>query len=171
MSVVKMVASRYRRISTLENCVTFVIFPAAAASALRPAAPLLSFPTDAASSANVRGSMLRASLDSRQLDVVSLARTFTSPGAHCSDFPRLTLRRSSFRCGPWEWQGDEIHAVVEAEGKLCASASHPVRLATGLREKLNQYLPRRNGNWIKRAETGACQPNQRKCRRFALTRK
>ena len=115
MSAAKTVASRYRRISTLGNCVTFVIFPAAAGSALRPTAPLLSFPTDAASSAKVRGSMLRANLDSRQLDVVSLARTFTSPGAHCSDFPRLTLRRSSFRCGPWEWQGDEIHAVVEAK--------------------------------------------------------
>jgi hypothetical protein len=147
-----MAASRYRRISTRKNCVTFVIVPAAAASALRPTAPLLSFPTDAASSANVCGSMLRASLDSRQLDVVSLARTFTSPGARTVPIARLTLRRSSFRCGPWEWQGDEIHAVVEANGQLCASASHPVRLATGLREKLNQFPPCRNGNWIKRAE-------------------
>src|ERR1700730_10781335 len=56
---------------------------AIAGKRLRPTAPLLSFPTDAASSANVRGSMLRANLDSRQLDVVSLARTISSPGAHC----------------------------------------------------------------------------------------
>src|ERR1700730_1398030 len=74
MSVVKMAASRYRRISTLGNCVTFVIFPAAAGSALRPTAPLLSSPTDAASSANVRGSMLRTNLDSRRSDVFGLRR-------------------------------------------------------------------------------------------------
>ena len=43
MSAVKMATSRYRRISTLGNCVTFVIFPAAAGSALRPTAPLSSF--------------------------------------------------------------------------------------------------------------------------------
>jgi hypothetical protein len=36
--------------------------------------------------------MLRANLDSRQLDVVSLARTFTSPGAHCS-VGDMTLRK------------------------------------------------------------------------------
>jgi hypothetical protein len=108
--------------------------------------------------------MLRANLDSRQLDVVSLSRTFTSPGAHCFDFPRLTLRRSSFRCRPWEWQGDEIHAVVEAKGLLCASASYPVRLATGLREKLTEIGKLQ-------AETGARQPNLRECREFSPTEK
>src|ERR1700730_811059 len=41
-------------------------------------------------------------------------------------FPQAYFARSSFRCRQWEWQGDEIHAVVEAKG----SASHPVRLAT-----------------------------------------
>jgi hypothetical protein len=39
MSAVKMAASRYRRISTLGNCVTFVIFPAAAGSAPAPQQP------------------------------------------------------------------------------------------------------------------------------------
>ena len=49
--------------------------------------------------------MLRANLDSRQLDFVSLARTFTSPGAHRSDFPRLTLRAHRFVAGRGSGKG------------------------------------------------------------------
>jgi hypothetical protein len=126
MLVVKMAASRYRRISTLGNCVAFVIFPAAACRALRPTAPLLSFPTDPASSANVRGSMLRANLDSRQLDVVSLARTISGPGAHCSVANALTVT-----CGG-AWRVAESTTELSCKMSVVAKAAGIGNLAERL---------------------------------------
>ena len=83
----------------------------------------------AASSANVRGSMLRANLDSRELDVVSLARTISSPGTHCSVANPLTVT-----CGG-AWRVTEPAAKFSGEMSIVIEAAGIGNLAKGPSEK------------------------------------
>jgi hypothetical protein len=86
----------------------------------------LLFDFDAASSANVRGSMLRANLDSRELDVVSLARTISSPGAHCSVANALTVT-----CGG-AWRVAEPTTELSCKMSVVAKAAGIGNLAERL---------------------------------------
>jgi hypothetical protein len=62
--------------------------------------------------------MLRANLDSRQLNVVSLARTISSLGAHCSDFPKLTLRAHPFVAGRGSGKGTRFTPSWKPKDRL-----------------------------------------------------
>jgi hypothetical protein len=62
--------------------------------------------------------MLRANLDSRQLDVVSQTRTISSLGTHCSDFPRLTLRTHPFVAGRGSGKGTRFTPSWKPKDRL-----------------------------------------------------
>jgi hypothetical protein len=110
--------------------------------------------------------MLRANLDSRQLDVVSLARTISSLGAHCSDFPRLTLRAHPFVAGRGSGKGTRFtpswmpkptvrlgFTPGEARDKSVvnlgrwAHVAHRIYKPQSSRRPGHGFLQRREGRW------------------------
>ena len=70
--------------------------------------------------------MLRANLDSRELDVVSLSRTISSPGAHCSVANALTVT-----CGG-AWRVTEPAAKFSGEMSIVTEAAGIGNLAERL---------------------------------------